>query len=269
MIDLKSAREIDAIERSCQLAAEVLYQLKLASQPGVSTKALDVMAEDLIRSRGATPSFKGYSLGGLPPFPGSITTSINEEIVHGIPSERALKSGDLLKIDIGVLKDGFHGDTAVSILVGTPTANAKRLFDVTKQSLKLAIEAAAPGNRLGDVGYAVQSYVESHGFSVVRDFVGHGLGRSLHEDPQVPHYGRKGQGALIQEGMVFCLEPMINEGTYKLKVRSDQWTAVTADGRLSAQFEHAIAITSHGPRILSLHESDQDFYQSSKSKVQS
>ncbi len=260
MIDLKSAREIEAIERSCQISAEVLYQLRLASRPGVTTRELDMMAEELILKSGARPSFKGYSLAGLPPFPGSITTSVNEEIVHGIPSDRKLKSGDLLKLDIGVLKDGFHGDTAISILVGTPTARAKRLFDVTKMSLKLAIEAARPGNRLGDIGYAIQSYVESHGFSVVRDFVGHGLGRSLHEDPQVPHYGRKGHGAPIQEGMVFCLEPMINEGTYRLKLKSDQWTAVTADGRLSAQFEHAIAITSQGPRILTLHESDRDFF---------
>lgn len=260
MIDLKSAREIDVIERSCQIGADVLYQLKLAAKPGITTRELDAMAEDLILRSGASPSFKGYSLGGLPPFPGSITTSINEEIVHGIPSDRVLKSGDLLKIDIGVLKDGFHGDAAISVLVGTPTAGAKRLHDVTKMSLKLAIEMARPGNRLGDIGFAIQNYVEAHGFSVVRDFVGHGLGRSLHEDPQVPHYGRRGQGAPILEGMVFCLEPMINEGTHKLKVRSDRWTAVTADGRLSAQFEHAIAVTSQGPRILTLHESDRDFF---------
>ena len=260
MIDLKSSREIGKIERSCQLGAEVLYQLKLVAKPGITTKELDAIAEDLILKNGAKPSFKGYSLGGVPPFPGSITTSINNEIVHGIPSDRALKSGDLLKLDIGVLKNGFHGDTAISILVGTPKATAKRLHDVTKMSLKLAIEVARPGNRLGDIGFAIQSYVKTHGFSVVRDFVGHGLGRALHEDPQIPHYGRKGRGAPILEGMVFCLEPMINEGTFKIKMKSDHWTAVTADGRLSAQFEHAIAITSRSPRILTLHESDRDFY---------
>lgn len=260
MIELKSAREIDALWHSGQIAAHVLHELSLAAKPGVTTKALDEMAEQLIIEKGATPSFKGYSMAGVPPFPASITTSINEEIVHGIPSDRRLKAGDLLKLDIGVLKNGFHGDTAISVLVGKPKPKAKRLFDVTKMALKLAIEAAQPGNTLGDIGHAIQSYVESHGFSVVRDFVGHGLGRSLHEDPQVPHYGRKGHGLPIQVGMVICIEPMVNEGTYKLKIKKDQWTAVTADGRLSAQFEHAIAITPNGPRILSLHESDRDFF---------
>ncbi|MBN1593511.1 MAG: type I methionyl aminopeptidase [Candidatus Coatesbacteria bacterium] len=260
MIDLKSAREMDKIERSCQICADVLHKLRHAAVPGITTKELDTMAEGLILKEGATPSFKGYSLGNLPPFPGSITTSINEEIVHGIPSGRKLKSGDLLKIDIGVLIDGFHGDTAISVLVGTPTAAAQKLHDVTKMSLRIAIDLARPGNRIGDIGFAIQDYVEHYGYSPVRDFVGHGLGRSLHEDPQVPHYGKKGQGTPILEGMVFCVEPMINEGTYKIKVKRDRWTAVTADGRLSAQFEHAIAVTADGPRILSLHESDREFY---------
>ncbi|MBN2209622.1 MAG: type I methionyl aminopeptidase [Candidatus Coatesbacteria bacterium] len=260
MIDLKSAREIGLIEESCQIAAEILYRLKLVARPGVTTKWLDDLAYAMIVSCGAEPSFKGYRLANLPPFPGSITTSINEEIVHGIPGDRELKSGDLLKLDIGVLKNGYHGDTAITVLVGSPKPKAKRLADVTKTALKLAIDVARPGNTIGDLGFAIQKYVESHGYSVVRDFVGHGLGKSLHEDPQVPHYGRRGRGAVIQEGMVFCLEPMINEGTYRLRIRNDQWTAVTADGRLSAQFEHALAITSDGARILTLHESERDFY---------
>jgi len=261
MIELKSANELEQVRTACQIAAEVLHRIGEAARPGVTTKELDEIAERLIYSFGCTPSFKGYSLGGaLPPFPGCITTSVNEEIIHGIPSRRRLKDGELLKLDIGVFKDGFHGDTAITVHVGKPTKRGKRLADATKEALRLAISAVRPRARLGDVGHAIQSHVEPLGYSVVRDFVGHGLGRSLHEDPQVPHYGRAGHGLLIQEGMVFCIEPMINEGTFRVRMKPDRWTAVTADGKLSAQYEHAVAVTSEGAEILTLHEADRDFY---------
>ncbi|MCD6326316.1 type I methionyl aminopeptidase [bacterium] len=260
MIELKSNREIGLLRESCRIAKEVLVDVAGHAEPGITTKELDEVAETQILAHGATPSFKGYSMAGAPPFPGCITTSINEEIVHGIPSARRLKSGDLLKLDIGVLKNGYHGDTAITVYVGKPKPAAVRLANATKMSLKLAIEAIKPGARTGDLGFVIQRYVESQGYSSVRDFVGHGLGRSLHEDPQIPHYGRKGHGIMLQEGMVICLEPMINEGTFRLKIKADKWTAVTADGKLSAQFEHAIAVTSTGAEILSIHESERDFY---------
>jgi len=260
MIEIKTAAEIALIRRSCQITAEVVYQLCQAARPGVTTKELDQLAERLILDSGGRPSFKGYAFAGLPPFPASITTSLNDEIVHGIPSERVLRSGDLLKIDVGVYKDGFHGDKAITVPIGKVSGRARRLMEVTRMALRRGIWAARVGATLGDIGWAIQSYVEAQGFSVVRDFVGHGLGRSLHEDPQVPHFGERGKGLRLQEGMVICLEPMINEGTYKLRIKSDQWTAVTADGKLSAQFEHAIAISRDGPQILTLHESEREFF---------
>ncbi len=246
MIHLKSSDEIERLFEAGQLTAAVHERVAALIEPGVSTWELDQEAESFIRSRGAIPAFKGYR-----GYPGTLCASINEEVVHGIPSKkRVLKEGDLIGIDLGVIIDGWFGDAARSHTVGTVSETTATLNRVTRESLYKAIDTMVPGNRLGDLGHAVQSHVEAHGFSVVRDFVGHGIGRSLHEDPQIPNYGKAGRGKRFEEGMVLAIEPMINEGTYDVIVLEDGWTAITADRKMSAHWEHTIAITKDGPRIL-------------------
>ena len=246
MIIIKSPREIEQLRRSNLIVAEVFEKLKGMIVPGVTTRELDQVAEDYIRLKGARPAFKGYR-----GFPASLCTSINEEVVHGIPGQRRLKEGDIVGLDVGVNYQGYFGDAAVTFPVGEVDSEAKRLLEVTEKALYIGIEKATTGNRLFDISYAIQRWVESHGFSVVRDFVGHGIGRELHEDPQVPNFGAPHQGPRLEKGMVFSLEPMVNEGTYEVRVLSDGWTVVTADGKRSAHFEHTVAITEDGVEILS------------------
>lgn len=250
MILIKSKKEIDLIRESCQIVAEALQLLKSYVKPGITTLELDKLAEDYIRSNDAIPAFKGYSQGYSPGFPGSICASVNEEVVHGIPGDRVLKNGDIISIDIGVLKNRYYGDAALTVAVGEISDEKKRLMDVTEQSLYKGIEAAVAGNRIGDISYAVQQYVESHGYSVVRELTGHGMGRYLHEDPQIPNFGPKGKGPLIKEGMTMAIEPMVNAGSYHVNVADDEWTVYTRDGRPSAHFEHSIAIIDGKPEIL-------------------
>jgi len=246
MINIRSSREIEQLRKANVIVAEVLQILEGKVIPGMTTRELDETAEEHIRSRGAVPAFKGYR-----GFPATLCTSINEEVVHGIPSGRKLKEGDILSIDVGVNRNGYFGDAAVSLPVGEVDQEARRLLDVTRRALSIGIETTRAGNRLLDISFAIQQWVESHGFSVVRDFVGHGIGKSLHEEPQIPNFGPPHQGPRLEKGMVFALEPMVNEGTYEVRVLSDDWTVVTADRKRSAHFEHTIAITDGGTEILS------------------
>lgn len=244
-IILKSPDEIGSMRRAGAIVAEVLSVLKGHARPGVSTLDLERIAEEETRKRKALPAFKGYR-----GYPWCLCTSVNEQVVHGMPSKRVLKEGDIVSIDFGVRYDGFYGDSAVTLPVGAIADGARRLLEVTGQSLERAIEAAREGNRLYDVSAAVQALVEAHGFSVVREFVGHGIGRELHEPPQVPNFGLPGRGIRLKSGMVLAIEPMINMGGWAVKVLDDGWTAVTADGSLSAHFEHTVAITPDGPMVL-------------------
>jgi methionyl aminopeptidase len=246
MIIVKSPREIEQLKRSNTIVAEVFEKLKKMIEPGITTKELDQVAEEYILLKGARPAFKGYR-----GFPATLCISTNEEVVHGIPSERRLKEGDIVSLDVGVNFVGYYGDAAITFPVGEVDPEAKRLLEVTEKALYIGIEKAKVGNRLFDISYAIQGWVESHGFSVVRDFVGHGIGRDLHEEPQIPNFGAPHQGPRLEKGMVFALEPMVNEGTYEVRVLSDGWTVVTADGKRSAHFEHTIAITEDGAEILS------------------
>jgi methionyl aminopeptidase len=239
--------EIERMRKSCRIVAEVLDVLKSAVRPGVSTSALDKIAEHEAAVRGAKPAFKGYS-----GYKYSLCCSVNEQVVHGMPSCRELQNGDIISLDFGVMFDGFYGDAAITLTVGVVDCKTQCLIDVTEQSLYAAIAFAVPGGRLSDISNAVQSYVEPRGFSVVRDFVGHGIGRSLHENPQIPNYGISGKGPKLKPGMVLAIEPMINEKSFEVKVLSDGWTAVTCDGGLSAHFEHTVAITENGPEILTI-----------------
>ncbi|AFN73439.1 methionine aminopeptidase, type I [Melioribacter roseus P3M-2] len=250
MILIKTKKEIDYIRESCQIVAEVLQLLKNYIKPGVTTLELDRMAEDYILSNNARAAFKGYSQVGSFDFPGSICSSVDDEVVHGIPGNRVLNEGEIISIDVGVEKNGFYGDAALTVAVGNISDEKKKLMEVTEKSLYLAIEEARPGNRIGDIGYAVQSYVESFGYSVVRDLCGHGVGKHLHEDPQIPNYGKKGSGSLLKNGMTLAIEPMINLGTHKVFVDEDGWTVKTMDGKPSAHFEHTIAIIDGKPEIL-------------------
>lgn len=245
MIILKSAREIELMKEAGRIVWDVHQALAKAVQPGITTGELDALAESLIRKAGGIPTFKGY--GG---FPASICASINEEVVHGIPGRRKLREGDVISIDVGVTYKGYVGDSAFTHPVGQVTPEAARLLAVTQASLEKAIEQCYPGKRLGDIGHAVQSYVEAHGFSVVRDFVGHGVGTKMHEDPQVPNYGEPGTGVLLRPGMVIAVEPMVNAGTWEVRTLRNQWTVVTVDRKYSAHFEHTIAITDDGPVVL-------------------
>lgn len=239
------------MRRASQIVAEVLDELVVAVRPGITTDELDRIAESSTLKRGARPAFKGYKPGDVV-YPKSLCVSINEEIVHGIPSSRKLKPGDIVGLDYGVVYQGFYGDAARTVPVGDVPEATMRLLRVTREALYAGIAQARVGNRIGDISRAVQDVAEKAGYSVVTDFAGHGIGRRLHEDPQVPNYFRRGMpNPRLQEGMVLAIEPMVNEGTPDLEILSDGWTAVTADGKLSAHFEHSIAITSNGPEILS------------------
>jgi methionyl aminopeptidase len=248
VIIFKSPEEIDRMRRAGQIVGRAIEELRQAVRPGMSTEDLDQMAEAFIRGQGAVPSFKGYR-----GFPATICTSVNDEVVHGIPSsKRKLIPGDILKLDVGCIWDGYHADSAVSVFVGgmAPSPEAEKLVRATEESLEAGIEALRPGARLSDVGHAVQQVAEGAGFSCVREYSGHGVGRALHEDPQIPNYGEPGRGPLIRPGLVVAIEPMVNIGTWRTRVLRDRWTVVTADGSLSAHFEHTIAVTEEGHEVL-------------------
>lgn len=246
MIILKSKEEIDRIRESNRIVAEVLRKLEEIIAPGITTKDIDGMAEEMAKKYKARPAFKGYR-----GYPASVCTSLNSEVVHGIPSSRELQEGDIISLDFGIYFKGYYGDAAITLPVGDVPDRGKKLIRITEESLYKGIDETRPGNRLGDISAAVQEHVEAAGFSVVRDFVGHGIGKGLHEDPQIPNYGTRGRGIVLREGMVFAIEPMVNEGTFDVAVTGDGWTVVTKDGKLSAHFEHTVAIRDNGPEILS------------------
>ncbi|HSR53831.1 MAG TPA: type I methionyl aminopeptidase [Acidobacteriota bacterium] len=246
MIVCKGRSELQAMREANLVVARVLSKMEEMIAPGVQTKELDRVAEELILESGGRPSFKGYR-----GFPASICVSVNDEIVHGIPGKRTLKEGDIVSVDVGVHLKGFHGDSARTFAVGEISPDLNRLLKVTRESLFQGIDQARAGNRVSDISSAVQRHVEKAGYSVVREFVGHGIGRSLHEDPQVPNFGRPGRGPRLRPGMVLAIEPMVNTRGPEVKVLSDRWTAVTVDGGCSAHFEHSVAITENGPWILS------------------
>jgi methionyl aminopeptidase len=246
MVTLKSPREIEKIRYCNQLVAEVLAVLKETVTPGIDTMTLDRLSEEMALKNKAKPAFKGYR-----GFPYSICASVNEQVVHGFPSKRPLQEGDILSVDFGIHRDGYYGDAAITIAVGHIAEATQELLDVTRESLYLGIAQATEGHRLSDISHAIQQHVEAAGFSVVRKFVGHGIGRELHEEPQIPNYGKPGVGIRLKPGMVFAIEPMVNMGGYDVETMEDGWTTVTVDGSLSAHFEHSIAITAEGPVILS------------------
>ncbi len=250
MISLKSAREIEIMRRTNVIVAEILEELRKKVAPGVTTASLDALAEELIYQKKAQPAFKGYTMAGRV-FPCVLCTSINEEIVHGIPSDRALAEGDIIGLDFGVIYEGFYGDSAVTVGVGKIGEEAHRLMQVTEEALYKGIEQLHEGKRLGDLSSVIQKTVEDAGFSVVRSFVGHGIGKKLHEDPPVPNYGEPDRGLRLKEGMVLAIEPMVNAGGCEVEMKEDGWTAVTKDGSLAAHFEHSVAVTKNGPYILS------------------
>jgi len=248
-LELKSREDLEHMRRAGQIVAEVLQRLQQEVRPGVTTLELDRIAEEMTRKRGAVPAFKGYRVGDRV-FPASLCVSINEEVVHGIPSARVLHEGDIVGLDFGVVIDGYYGDAAVTVPVGRVSEKAMHLVKATKESLWAGIQTIQVGKRLGDLSHAIQSAAESAGLSVVREFVGHGIGRHLHEEPQVPNFGEPGKGRLLREGMVLAIEPMLNLGEAGVMVQSDGWTAVTRDGSLSAHFEHSVAVTAGGPVVL-------------------
>ena len=244
-IILKSPREIAQMRDAGRVAAAVLEEVAKKVRPGVTTAELDDVAVNEVGKRGAVASFKGYR-----GFPAAICTSVNEEVVHGIPGNRVLKEGEIISLDFGAQLDGFHGDAAVTLGVGRISSEAQRIIDAAKGALEAGIAAARIGARLGDVSAAIQSHAETRSFSVVREYVGHGIGRQLHEDPQIPNFGIAGEGPVLQKGMTVALEPMLNAGVWRTRVAEDKWTVVTADGKLSAHFEYTIAIDDNGPEIL-------------------
>lgn len=246
MIILKSRQEIEKIRRACLIVANVLDDIRDLIKPGITTLALDEFAEKVILSSKALPAFKGYR-----GYPKTLCTSLNDQVVHGIPSRNiTLNEGDIISVDVGAIVDGFYGDAAKTFPVGKVAPEAERLIKITEEALYKGIAAALPGNRLYDISSAVQRHVESNGYSVVREFVGHGIGRNMHEDPQIPNFGERGQGPKIKSGMVFAIEPMVNRGGSATVVKEDGWTAVTVDGSLSAHFEHTLAVMPEGPWIL-------------------
>lgn len=245
MIELKNANQLDRMRNAGRIVAETLALMRERAKPGITTLELDRTAEEYIRSQGAIPAFKGYN-----GFPATLCTSVNEQVVHGIPSLRSLESGDIISIDCGALIDGYFGDAAITLPIGEVNKDIQKLLRVTEESLMLGIAQAKLGNRLYDISYAVQRHVEANGFSVVRDYVGHGIGRAMHEDPQIPNFGKPGRGPRLEVGMVLAIEPMVNMGTYEVQTLKDRWTVVTKDGRPSAHFEHTVAITKNGPEIL-------------------
>jgi len=247
MIILKSEREIELIREACKIVSATLSALKDIVKPGVTTKELDNFADEFVRKRHAEPAFKGYR-----GYPASLCTSINEVVIHGIPSNTKLKEGDIISLDIGVFYKGYYGDAAITLPVGEIDDEKKKLLKVTEEALYKGIDKARQGNRLYDISHAIQEWVEKNGFSVVREFVGHGIGKSLHEDPPIPNFGSKGKGPRLKKGMTLAIEPMVNAGTHKAKILKDKWTAVTLDGKPSCHFEHTIAITDSYPDILTL-----------------
>jgi len=247
MIVLKTDREIEYMRDAGKIVGQTLRELRKAIAPGVTTLELDRLADQYIRHAGAIPAFKGY--GG---FPANICTSINEQVVHGIPCSRQLKNGDVISLDVGTKLNRYYGDAAISVPVGEVDADILKLLSVTEQALNKGIEQAIKGNRLSDISHAVQLHAESHGYGVVRDYVGHGIGQRMHEDPQIPNYGPPGRGPLLKNGMTLAIEPMINLGTPDVEVLADDWTVVTTDGKVSAHFEHTVAVTDGEPLILTL-----------------
>lgn len=246
MIYYKTSHEIEAIREAALIVSRTLAEIAKIIRPGISTIELDKVAEEFIRDNGAKPGFKGY--GG---FPGTLCTSVNDEVVHGIPNKRILKEGDIVSIDCGAIKNGYYGDHAYTFSIGEISSELQKLIRITKESLYIGIEAARAGQRIGDVGFAIQKHAEKHGYGVVRELTGHGLGRGLHEEPSVPNYGRRGRGPQLREGLVIAIEPMINLGKKSVRQLNDGWTIVTADGKPSAHFEHDIAIVNGKPEILS------------------
>ncbi|MFQ5860067.1 MAG: type I methionyl aminopeptidase [Dehalococcoidia bacterium] len=244
-ITLKSPQELECVWSAGRIVAQLLVRLQEAVRPGIHTRELDHLAAVMLRDAGAQATFKGYR-----GFPAHICVSLNQEVVHGIPGERALREGDIVKIDAGATVDGLIADAAITIPVGQITPEAQELIEVTRKALDVGVQAAVAGARVGDIGAAIQRFVEPRGYSVVRQYVGHGVGRSLHEEPQIPNYGEPGRGPLLRPGMVIAIEPMVNMGGWQTRVLDDDWTVVTADGSLSAHFEHTIAITAEGPQVL-------------------
>jgi len=252
MIVLRSRQEIELIRAACRIVADVLRRLTEVVAPGVSTAELDRLAEKWTREEGAVPAFKGYNVAGRV-YPSSLCVSINEEVVHGMPSpKRVLQEGDIVGLDYGAVYKGYYGDSAVTVAVGAVSESAERLMRVTRESLYCGIDNMRVGNRIRDISAAIQQHAEKHGYGVVRDFVGHGIGQRLHEEPQVPNYVAAGQNPRLKEGMVLAIEPMVCEGTHEVEVLADGWTAVTRDRRLAAHFEHSVAVTADGPEILTL-----------------
>jgi methionyl aminopeptidase len=247
VIVCKSPTEIEKMRAANQLVARILDELAALVQPGVSTADLDAAAEARVRAAGAEPAFKGYR-----GYPATLCASVNDQVVHGIPNTRPLASGDIISLDMGVKLNGYYGDSAITVPVGTVSEDAKRLLRVTEEALERGIAQVRIGGRISDIGHAIQKHVEANGFSVVREFVGHGIGASLHEEPQIANYGEPNRGPRMAEGMTFAIEPMVNMGKPTVRVLSDGWTAVTRDGSLSAHFEHTVAVTKTGPEILTL-----------------
>ncbi|GAB4408674.1 MAG: type I methionyl aminopeptidase [Thermodesulfovibrionales bacterium] len=245
MIIVKSPEEIERIAQACRIVAETLNAIRETMKPGISTLEIERFAEKMVLAKGGALAFKGYR-----GYPAGICTSVNDQVVHGIPSAMTLKEGDIVSIDIGVYKDGFYGDGAVTLAVGSISPMAERLLKVAEEALYIGIGRTKHGNRVSDISNAIQKHVEENGFSVVRAFVGHGIGRSLHEEPQVPNFGKPGQGPRLREGMTLAIEPMVNAGGYEIAILDDGWTTVTADGSLSAHFEHTVVVTRDGARIL-------------------
>ncbi|AGB40222.1 methionine aminopeptidase, type I [Halobacteroides halobius DSM 5150] len=245
MIIRKSKRELEIMQRAGQLVAKTHNMLAEKIKPGITTQEIDQLAEEFILDHGAKPAFKGYR-----GFPGTVCVAINEQVVHGIPNSRTLESGDIIGLDIGTIVDGYYGDAARTLPVGDISTTAQNLLEVTEKSLFKGIEQVKVGNRISDISHAVQQCVEQNGYSVVRRFVGHGVGRKMHEDPQIPNFGSPGRGPRLKEGMVLAIEPMVNVGTHKVKTLDDDWTVVTRDSKLSAHFEHTVAVTESGPQIL-------------------
>ena len=245
MIPIKSEQDLEMLRAAGSILAGIIRELRQSVKPGITTAEIDKLAQTLMESRNVIPAFKGYK-----GYPACVCTSVNEEIVHGIPSDRRLKEGDILSLDVGIDHNGYFSDSAVTLPIGRISAKAKKLIDVTRDALNEGIKKAKPGNNLSDVSCAVQVFVESHGFSVVREFVGHGIGKSLHEEPEIPNYGLPGKGPVLKKGMVLAIEPMVNAGAWRCRILENQWTAVTQDGELSAHFEHTVALTDKGAEIL-------------------
>lgn len=252
MIYVKTKKEIDYIRESCKIVAETLQLLKRYVKPGITTLELDRIADDYIQSQGGKSAFKGYSQAGSFKFPGCICASVDDEVVHGIPGGRVLNEGEIISLDCGVVKNRYFGDAALTVAVGEISAEKQRLMDVTEKSLYEGIEQAVEGNRIHDISFAVQKYVEENGFSIVRDLCGHGVGKYLHEDPSIPNFGKRGTGALLKNGMTIAIEPMVNYGKYSVRMADDGWTILTYDATPSAHFEHTVAIDGGKPEILTV-----------------